>query len=218
MTQIFSPSADTWLRLALLAGAASVAAVLLGAAGYVNSGYFTGQDVAPRQPVPFSHKHHVGGLGIDCRYCHTQVETTASAGYPATEICMTCHSQLWTGAEMLAPVRRSFTRDEPLVWTRVYDLPDYVYFDHSIHVEKGVGCETCHGKVDEMPLIRQEPSLHMQWCLDCHRNPAPNLRPADAIFSMGWSPPADDPDLGRRLMERNDIHPEQLDDCYICHR
>jgi hypothetical protein len=175
-------------------------------------------DRAPQQPVPFSHEHHVGQLGLDCRYCHNGVETSAAAGLPATEVCMTCHSQVWTNAAMLAPVRQSLANNDPIEWKRVHRLPDFVFLNHSIHVNKGIGCETCHGRVDQMPLIHKVNSLTMGWCLDCHRNPEPNLRPPSAVFTMGWQPPPDIDELRKRLVDVLSIHPENMTDCYVCHR
>jgi hypothetical protein len=142
------------------------------------------------QPVPFSHQHHVTGLGIDCRYCHTSVETSSFAGIPPTKTCMNCHSQIWTNAQLLEPVRASYRSGESLQWTRVNQLPDFVYFNHSIHINKGVGCNTCHGPVDQMPLMYQQESLQMVWCLECHRAPEKNLRPRDQVFNMRYQPPS----------------------------
>jgi len=193
--------------------------VLLGCLIWIipNTAYSTEVGFAPPQPVPFSHEHHVGGLGIDCRYCHTAVETSASAGMPATEICMTCHSQIWTNAAMLAPVRESLARGVPLQWNRVYTLPDYVYFDHSIHLAKGVGCTECHGDVAKMPLLHKAHSLYMGWCLDCHRDPGAHLRPLDAVFDPDWHRTAATPPP-ERLMALYRIHPATLADCSVCHR
>jgi hypothetical protein len=167
--------------------------------------------------VPFSHQHHVSGLGIDCRYCHTSVEIAPSAGVPPTETCMTCHSQIWTNAAMLAPVRQSLAENKPLRWRRVYTLPDYVYFDHSIHVAKGVGCTECHGPIGDMPLTWRATDMTMRWCLDCHRNPAPRLRPREAVFNPHWRPTSDTPS-GAQLMAAYRIHPQTLTDCTVCHR
>lgn len=182
------------------------------------SPYATGAGVAPRQPVPFSHEHHVGGLGIDCRYCHTSVETSSFAGIPPTETCMTCHSQLWTHAEMLEPVRDSLSSGKPLRWLRVDDLPDFVYFNHSIHINKGVGCVSCHGRVDRMPLTWQANTLFMSWCLECHRAPERFVRPREHVFDMAWKPAEDQSALGRNLVEQYHIRVGKLTDCYVCHR
>lgn len=221
MAQIFSPGADTWLRLSfVVVGVVALSAFGVGM-GVVRSTYMTEEDVHLDQPVPFSHEHHVGGLGLDCRYCHTAVETSATAGFPPTETCMTCHSQIWTGAPMLAPVRESLANGEPLRWNRVYELPQFVYFNHSIHVAKGVGCVECHGRIDTQPLTRQVPPLFMSWCLDCHRDPTDRLRPREYVFDMQWTPPAgreEREQLGRQLMARYHIEPGRLDHCYVCHR
>jgi hypothetical protein len=196
---------------------AMLGAVLI-AGGIVRSNYVTGVGIAPEQPVPFSHQHHVGGLGIDCRYCHTAVEGAANAGFPPTHTCMTCHSQIWTGAPMLAPVRESLASDKSIRWQRVAALPDFVYFDHHIHVAKGVGCVTCHGRVDKMPLLARAEPFQMRWCLDCHRDPAPNLRPSERIFDMDWTPSGDRRATGERLMAANHVNAAHLTDCYTCHR
>jgi hypothetical protein len=204
------------IGLASLAGAPILLVSLLMALQYTP--YVTGQSLTPEQPVPFSHAHHVGGLGLDCRYCHTSVEHTRFAGLPPTHTCMTCHSQLWTNAAMLEPVRRSLADGIPIRWRRVNRLPDYVYFDHSIHIAKGVGCTTCHGDVDRMPLMRQAAPLTMGWCLDCHRNPAPNLRPESELFAGSWTPPQDQAARGVMLMRHYHISIAHLTDCSICHR
>ena len=218
MGQIFRPAADTILKFAL-AGAAALPVLMFGSAyAIMRSPYITGQDVVREQPVPFSHKHHVGELGLDCRYCHTSVEKTRFAGMPPTETCMTCHSQLWTQAPMLAPVRESLRNRRPIPWRRVHNLPEYVYFDHAIHVAKGVGCSTCHGRVDTMPLMRQAAPLTMSWCLDCHRDPAPNQRPLDRIFDMTWTPPPDQKTRGPALMAEHHVATTGLTDCSTCHR
>ncbi|WP_428375743.1 cytochrome c3 family protein [Lichenicoccus sp.] len=219
MRQLFAPGADAWMRLVLLS-------LLLLAGGSVlilemlqHSAYVSRVGIAPEQPVPFSHKHHVGELGIDCRYCHTGVEVSASAGLPPTHTCMTCHSQLWTGAAMLAPVRDSLARDQPLAWVRVHRLPDYVYFNHSIHIAKGVGCSSCHGAVDRMQLTARAQNLTMQFCLDCHRNPAMRLRPPDQVWNTEWTPPADQAARGKAFLALYHIRSgAQLSDCSICHR
>ncbi|MBV8770334.1 MAG: cytochrome c3 family protein [Hyphomicrobiales bacterium] len=218
MAQLFRPGADSIARCVLIAIAVAPFAYVAVTYAVVLSPEVTGQNITITQPVPFSHKHHVGGLGLDCRFCHTGVENSAVAGLPATETCMTCHSQIWTQAEMLAPVRASFERGVPLRWERIDRLPDYVYFDHSIHIAKGVGCTTCHDAVNEMPLMRQSAPLTMAWCLDCHRDPAPSLRPNEAIFSTSWAPPADQRDRGKALLAENGIDVAHLADCSVCHR
>lgn len=169
-----------------------------------------------KQPVPFSHQHHVQDVGIDCRYCHTSVEKSSFAGIPSTEICMTCHSQILTDAPVLAPVRESFQEGKPLHWNRVHDLPDFVYFNHSIHIHKGIGCVSCHGPVDEMSLTWRAKPLTMQWCLDCHREPERFVRPREHVFDMDWEPKEDQIVLGKRLVKKYNIQSET--DCSICHR
>jgi len=172
--------------------------------------------VAREQPIQFSHRHHAGELGIDCRYCHTTVERTASAGMPATQTCMNCHAQIWVESPMLEPVRASYRTDTSIRWARVHDLPDYVYFNHSIHVQKGIGCATCHGRVDRMNLTWQEASLQMEWCLDCHRAPERYVRPRAEVFNMAWEPPSNQLEVGRELVHEYKI--QSLTDCYTCHR
>jgi hypothetical protein len=172
--------------------------------------------VAREQPVPFSHAHHVAGLGIDCRYCHTSVETSATAGIPPTKTCMNCHSQIWSDSPTLEPVRESFRSERSIEWVKVNDLPDFVYFNHSAHVNQGVGCTTCHGRVDRMPLMWQEASLTMEWCLDCHRHPERYLRPREEVFNASYEPPADQLALGRSLAAQYGIHTRTS--CSTCHR
>jgi hypothetical protein len=175
--------------------------------------------VAPEQPVPFSHKHHAGELGLDCRNCHEAVETQATAGLPPTHTCMTCHSEIWANAPMLAPVRDSLAQNQPLHWVRVNRLPDYVYFNHSIHIAKGVGCSSCHGAVDTMNLTYPAQSFRMEFCLSCHRAPEANLRPASEIWNMHWVPPPNQAAIGAALAAENKIAaPARLVDCSICHR
>ena len=215
MGQIFHRSTNTIARISLF-GAVFFLAVL----GWIfmqldRSAYNTREGVTINQPVPFSHDHHTAGLGIDCRYCHTSVEVAASAGIPPTATCMNCHKQIWNDSPMLEPVRSSWATGEPLQWWRVHDLPDYVYFDHSIHIAKGVGCASCHGRVDKMPLIYQASSLQMEWCLECHREPERFVRPREEIFNMAWK--ADDQaTLGAELVDRYQIEPSTS--CSRCHR
>ena len=218
MAQIFHPSTNTLSKLTIFGAVFLIGGLLWLLAELNRSSYVTEANVVRPQPVPFSHKHHVSGLGIDCRYCHTAVEKSAFAGIPSTAICMNCHSQIWTNSPMLAPVRESYRTGQPLRWTRVHNLAEFAYFDHSIHVNKGVGCATCHGRVDQMPLISQEKSLLMEWCLECHRNPEGYLRPRDQVFNMAWSAPADQLDQGSQLVRQYNIRSEQLTDCSICHR
>lgn len=216
--QIFGPGADVLVRV-LLSSLAAMPVLVTGLAyGLTRSPYVTEQTLVKHQPVPFSHEHHVGRLGLDCRYCHTSVETAAFAGLPPTETCMTCHSQLFTTAAILAPVRNSLAESQPIHWTRVNNLPDYVYFDHSVHVRNGVGCSTCHGAVETMPLVRQAAPLTMEWCLDCHRDPTPYLRPRDKIFDQAWKAPSDQVEQGRTLLASYAIRLDHLTDCSRCHR
>jgi hypothetical protein len=205
------------MNVALLAAGGGVAFLLILIWVAPVMGYNSQERYTPPQPVPFSHKHHVSGLGLDCRYCHTTVEISQNAGIPPTHTCMTCHSQIWTNAEILAPVRQSLAEGKPLRWTSVYTLPDYVYFDHSIHIAKGVGCTECHGPIGDMPLTRKAETLYMSWCLSCHRDPAPHLRPKDQVFNPHWQRTADTPS-GEKLMAEYHIHPETLSDCGVCHR
>jgi Cytochrome c7 and related cytochrome c len=216
--QIFRPSANSIARTVLFTILIGPFVLILFGFEIMRSPYTTGEHVTLRQPVPFSHKHHVGDDGIDCRYCHTSVETSAFAGLPPTTTCMTCHSQLFTNARMLAPIRQSFAEHKPIHWVRVHRLPAYVYFDHSVHIANGVGCTTCHGPVQTMPLMSQYAPLTMSWCLDCHRNPAPNLRPQSEIFDVHWKPPADQLEEGKKLLVHYHINTQHLTDCYRCHR
>jgi hypothetical protein len=218
MAQIFHPSANTISKVSIF-GAVFFLAGLGALAYFVSlSPYVTQVSVVREQPVPFSHEHHVNGLGVDCRYCHPSVEESAFAGVPPTETCMTCHSQVWTEAELLEPVRESWRTGESIEWTRVHNLGDFVYFNHSIHVNKGVGCETCHGRVDQMPLMMKAESLQMSWCLECHRNPAEFIRPKEEVLTMGYVPDGDQVAIGTQLVEEYGIHVEQLTNCSVCHR
>ena len=219
MAQFFHPSANMIARVSLLA----IVLLAGGGLGMVlltdRSSYNTLETVWINQPVPFSHKHHVTGLGIDCRHCHYSVEQSSFAGIPPTKTCMTCHSQIWNEAPMLEPVRESYRSDQAIPWVRVHDLPDFVYFNHSIHVAKGIGCASCHGRVDEMPLTYKANTLQMQWCMDCHWHPEANLRPRDQITNMAWEPPADPTErmeLAQRLAE--EYHVQSKVSCSVCHR
>lgn len=215
--QLFHPRANPLGAVFLAVVAAVVVIAVLAAAMMARSDYATGVGQTREQPVPFSHEHHVGGLGIDCGYCHTSADTSAFAGVPATHTCMTCHSQLWTNAVMLSPVRQSLETEQPVRWQRVHDLADFTYFSHAAHVNNGVGCESCHGRVDRMPLMSQRRPLTMQWCLECHRDPAPRLRPADRITAMGYEPGPDTPS-GESLMRHYGIERAGMTDCTTCHR
>ncbi|MEZ2746014.1 cytochrome c3 family protein [Halopseudomonas bauzanensis] len=219
MPQLFTPRSNGIARL-LIAGAlvliigGAVAGLMLNI-----SPYNTGQHAVVSQPVPFSHRHHVGELDIRCGYCHTSFERSTFAGLPDTTTCMTCHSQLWTNADVLAPVRESLAQNKPLRWSRVHDLPDYVYFSHQAHVNNGVGCESCHGRVDQMPLTRQAKPLTMRWCLECHRDPGPHLRAEQQITTMGYphSKAASQASAVQLLKEYN-IRTERMTECVTCHR
>jgi hypothetical protein len=185
----------------------------------LRSPYQTKVGVIPPQPVPFSHEHHVSGLGIDCRYCHTTVETSSFAGLPPTHTCMTCHSQIWSTSPILQPVRTSLAENQPLVWQRVHNLPDFVYFHHAIHIQKGVGCSSCHGRVDQMPLLWKAEPMTMEWCLNCHRNPAPHLRERDDVLKMDWAPSESEQlTQGRERVQRYQIELDRLTNCSVCHR
>ena len=218
MAQIFHPSMNTVAKASIFG-----AVLIAGLAGYIGSvvdrsPYQTDAELVRNQPVPFSHEHHVRGLGIDCRFCHTSVEKSRFAGIPPTKICMTCHSKVWVDAPMLEPVRTSWRENRPLSWTRVHNLPDFVYFNHSIHVNKGVGCATCHGPIDHMPLTAQFNSLQMEWCLNCHRNPEKYLRPPTEVFNMNYEAPANQTEVGLAQIKAENIKVGQLTNCYICHR
>jgi hypothetical protein len=216
MSQIFHRSTNTFSKVSIF-GAVFFIAILGWLFNTVNrSSWSTLAGVAREQPVPFSHAHHVGDEGIDCRYCHTSVETSGFANIPPTKTCMNCHSQIWNTSPTLEPVRESFRTNRSIPWTRVDDLPDFAYFNHSIHINKGVGCETCHGRVDKMPLTWQHASLQMEWCLGCHRNPEQYVRPREAVFQMGYEPPIDQETLGRQLVKEYKI--QSLTSCSTCHR
>jgi hypothetical protein len=216
LPQLFPPAADALTRLVLVALASAPVVVLAAIWAWEHSDYVTGRDVAVEQPTPFSHQHHVGELGIDCRYCHASVEQSRFAGMPSTRVCMSCHSQIWTNAAMLAPVRQSLASGRPLRWGRVNNLPDYVYFDHSVHVAAGAPCASCHGRVHEMPLTRQAAPLTMGWCISCHKDPQPHLvAPAfeyDTRLGEPGEPLANAQNYVRRVETRG------LTDCSVCHR
>jgi hypothetical protein len=217
MPQIFKASTNSLARTSLI-----VAVLAIGGLGGAlfeligNSAYATRQGEAREQPIPFSHAHHVGSMGIDCRYCHSSVENSQHAMVPPTKTCMNCHSQIWINSSTLEPVRTSYQTNESIRWTKVNDLPDYVYFNHSIHIKKGVGCETCHGRVDTMPLMYQEASLQMRWCLDCHRNPEKYVRPRELVTKMGYEPAEPQEVIGARLVKEYNI--QKLETCWTCHR
>jgi hypothetical protein len=192
MAQVFDRSSNALARFSLVLTGVIVIALGVTLDQLQRSPWVTRQGQRPDQPIPFSHKHHVEGLGLQCQYCHTQVEKAAYAGIPPTKTCINCHAQIWTNAALLEPVRQSWATGASIQWIRVHDLPDYVYFNHEIHVNKGIGCASCHGRVDEMPLMYQQNTLQMEWCLNCHRNPAVNLRPTSEIYNMAWAGPSSD--------------------------
>jgi hypothetical protein len=215
VAEVFSRRAELGVKLVVLAIAGGAVAGAFFWTARLGSLTAIGEPVA--QPIPFSHKHHVGDVGLDCRYCHTTVETAAFAGMPSTRTCLTCHSQLFVDAPVLAPLHRSDASGKPIAWKRLHKLPDFVYFDHSIHVAKGIGCTECHGPIGDMPLTYKAKTLYMSWCLDCHRNPAPHLRPSEAVFDPHWHRTRSTPS-GRDLMALYHIHPRTLTDCSVCHR
>ncbi len=216
MPQIFHPSFNTLSKVSIFGAVFFLGAGVWAWDTLLRSSYNTQVDVAREQPVPFSHKHHVQGLGLDCRFCHSSAEETAFAGIPPTKTCMGCHSLVWKDAPMLAPVRASFQSDRPIEWIRVHDLPDFAYFDHSIHLKKGIGCTTCHGQVDEMPLTWRTESLNMDWCLACHRDPAAFVRPRERVFDVDWEPGSLSTEERARLA--GEYHLESLTNCSVCHR
>jgi hypothetical protein len=236
MSQIFDRSANALARTSLVAVLALVLLIGWTVFTLMRSSWATRQHEYIEQPIQFSHAHHVGGMGIDCRYCHTSVEQSSFAGIPPTKTCMNCHSQIWTAAPILEPVRASFREERNLEWIRVNDLPDFVYFNHQIHVRQGVGCATCHGQIDRMPLTYQAQPLLMGWCLTCHKAPEQFLRPREEVFNMAYEPPTGDRpvvvrvdgvenrftnqlELGRFLKRTYGV-PEfnHMTSCSICHR
>ena len=219
MSQIFHRSANTIARVSIFGAVFFIAGLLVLFAEVSRSPWVTEAHVAREQPIQFSHERHVAGNGIDCRYCHTSVETAASAGMPSTAVCMNCHKQIWADSPYLEPVRASFKTGKPLEWIRVHDLPDFAYFNHSIHVNKGVGCSTCHGRIDQMPVVSQASSLQMEWCLECHRRPENFVRPKEKVFDMEWRPPADQKQKGLELVKAYRIQQANvLTSCSTCHR
>src|ERR1700678_1229008 len=232
MAQIFDRSSNSLARMSLVLTGVIVIALGVTLNSLQRSPWVTRQGQRPDQPVPFSHKHHVEGLGLQCQYCHTSVEKSSYAGIPPTKTCMNCHSQIWTDAQLLEPVRNSYRSGQSLQWTRVNQLPDFVFFNHSIHINKGVGCNTCHGPVDKMPLMYQQESLQMEWCLSCHRAPEKNLRPRDQVFNMRYLPPTsahpvsvdgqsytDQDELGPALAKKYNVRSvKDITSCSTCHR
>ncbi len=219
MAQFFNKSANNIARISMVMGVVLAGGAFLAYTQIARSSYLTGRYVERQQPVQFSHKHHVGDDGIDCRYCHQTVETTASAGMPSTQTCMNCHSQLWADSPYLEPVRASFRENKPIEWERVHDLPEYTYFNHSIHIAKGVGCSTCHGRIDNMPAVYQENTLQMEWCIACHREPEKFIRPKSEIYNMQWADGDLDEAERKKLKVDHKIRSkEMLTSCSTCHR
>ena len=219
MAQIFHRSTNFISRFSVFSSLFLVGLALTGILGAARSPYLTNQNQTRQQPVQFSHKHHVGDDGIDCRYCHTGVENSATAGIPPTKTCMNCHSVLFNNVGYLEPVRESYRTDKSIDWVRVHRLADFVYFNHSIHVSKGVGCTTCHGQVNQMPLMFQASPLNMEWCLDCHRNPERVLRKREDVVNWNWTAPPNQAEIGKRLAVEYKIRTAtELTNCSTCHR
>jgi uncharacterized CHY-type Zn-finger protein len=232
MPQVFPKAFNAISRIMVFGLPLLFSSTAVGLAAFYRSDYTTGANEIVEQPVPFSHLHHVNQLGIDCRYCHTAVEKSAYAGIPPTKTCMNCHQQMWVGADLLEPVRHSYKTNTPIEWNKVHNVPHYTYFNHSIHVNKGVSCYSCHDRIDNMPLVKQSKTLLMEWCLDCHRQPERHLRPKDEVFNLGWKPsdgainpedgqpyPTTQAELGRKLKEQYHIRDAYtLTNCSICHR
>lgn len=219
MPQLFHRSSNALARITIYGFVFIIAALAWACLELQHSPWVTRQAEAREQWPPFSHQHHVGGLGIDCRYCHTSVETSSFAGIPPTKTCMNCHSQMWTGSDMLQPVRMSFTTGQSLQWIRVNDLPDFVFFQHDIHINKGIGCNVCHGRVSRMPLMMAAQTLQMQWCLDCHRAPEKYIRPRDQVFNVDYVEPRNQLELGRRLVKEYHVRSARdITSCSTCHR
>jgi len=217
MTQLFSRRTSRALRAALLILPVLIGAVAAGLYFYTRSDQAWNVGVAAPQPIPFRHDIHAGSLGLDCRYCHSSVETAASAGMPSAQTCMTCHSQVWSGVATLEPLRTSLALDAPLEWTSVHKLPDHAFFHHGIHVSKGVACETCHGRVDQMSETVKTETLSMGWCLECHRDPGPELSAPEAVFSMGDAT-QQAAGLPEDMLRLHDVLVDNLTDCSTCHR
>jgi hypothetical protein len=216
MSALFPPWTNTVAKATLFCIAFGIVNLLAFAMLWVRAPVFLGQRQVIEQPIQFDHRHHVQDDGIDCRYCHDTVERSSSAGYPPTATCMNCHAQVWNKSPLLDQVRGSYFTDRPIAWRRVHRIPQFVYFNHSIHVAKGVGCVTCHGRVDQMALMEQAAPITMGWCLDCHRDPAPNLRPREQMTSMTWQPEGDARALGEQLARDYGVHTRTS--CTTCHR
>lgn len=217
MAQVFHPGANVLARASLVAFILLPVGLVGAGMGLTRSSYNTKVGVPLDQPVPFSHEHHVNQLGIDCRYCHTSVEKSAFAGVPPTHTCMSCHSQIWTNSPLLEPLRESYRTGIPLKWNRVNKLPDFVYFNHSVHIKKGIGCDQCHGKINHMNLTSKANTFFMSWCLTCHRDPEKFIRPRDRVFNLDYEHPANQDELGKHLVEKYHVRKDQLTDCWVCH-
>lgn len=218
MSQVFHPSANSIARMSILGVIVLVIVIGGVAALYLQASFYTFSYVVLDQPVPFSHQRHVGGNGLDCRYCHTTVEVAANSGIPPTETCLTCHSTILKDSPMIEPLWESQETGKPIEWNRVHDLPDYVYYNHSIHIAKGIGCTTCHDKVQNMRLTWKGATLQMGWCLECHRNPEKFIRPKEEVFNVNWEAPDNQLEMGKELVKEYDIKVKQLTDCSVCHR
>jgi hypothetical protein len=220
MGQIFRPNANLLARLSIFGGILLLIELILIIGVFFRSDYWRQVHIAIEQPVPFSHQIHADQLGLDCRYCHTSVAQSSYANIPPTETCMTCHSQIAANSTLLQPVRDSWATGEPVRWVKVHHLPEFVYFNHSIHVNKGVGCTQCHGQVNQMPVVWKEEALYMGWCLDCHRAPEKYLRPRDEVYNMDYvaPPPAEQRALGQQLVQDYNVNVRQLTNCAVCHR
>ncbi|GAB4456555.1 MAG: cytochrome c3 family protein [Armatimonadaceae bacterium] len=244
MAQIFSPNSNVLFRLGLGTIAVLPLALMVSISQFTRSSSVTGVEIPFEQPVPFSHEHHVNELGIDCRYCHTSVEKAASAGYPSTHTCMSCHSQIWTNSPLLEPIRESYQKNVPIKWTRLNQVPDFVYFNHSIHINRGISCNNCHGPIQAMQIAYKGQAFQMRWCLECHRNPENYVNEPDFVWNLyqniqrgqhadGTPLTAEEATLekgeqyrrtpeelekGKNLVKQYGVKTEQLSDCYVCHR
>ncbi len=214
MPQIFLKTANR-LPLITLIGTLAAGVFLIGFVWYYFAPEYTDVGYAPEQPVPYSHAFHAGELGIDCRYCHSYVEVANYSNIPPTQTCMNCHSQIQTESLKLLPVRESWATGLPIAWVKVHHLPDYARFDHSAHVRVGIGCESCHGRVDQMEVVAQKEPLSMGWCLKCHRAPEEHLRPPSEVTTMGYEPPEDYIEINLRRIALESIHPPE--NCSACH-
>lgn len=244
MAQIFRPSSNITAKIALITGALAPLAIMVSMSQFTRSSYVTKVGIPYEQPVPFSHEHHVNELGIDCRYCHQHVEKSAYSNYPATHTCMSCHSQIWTNSPLLEPVRESYVKNVPLKWQVVNKVPDFVYYNHAIHVNRGISCNNCHGPIQAMQIVYKAQAFQMRWCLECHRNPENYVNEPDFVWNLyqniqrgkhadGSPLTAEEESLklgvqykrtpeelqkGRELVKRYGIQTQALSDCYICHR